>query len=376
MESKEGFDEFILDSFRYIGGRRFHNVFDAKYFFPNDIGEIDRLQGEHYLLQHIWKGDFSSPVQKTLRKPGATVLDVGCGPGSWVIDMARAFPSAIFIGLDISPIFPSEQKKLPNASFLQSNLLNGLPFPEGTFDFIHQRFLNTALEESQWKDEVILELIRKTKPGVEGCKSGEPFSQNYHKLFTSFSEFLAKRNINLKICPIIENILRNNMQLQNVKHERRSVPIGKWGGRLAIKPSLSRFMGITHEEFDKTLQLCCSDLDSSKYSWNISSETLVGEMSSSMGSQIDFSNDIFLSEKVRTDCTDGIVDDNNSNSSCLKDNTRPGQISFVIMRLREFEEYEEFEIELEEDLDNENELEDDLANENDQKILIRMQIKI
>ena len=33
----------------------------------------------------------------------------------------------------------------------------------------------------------------------------------------------------------------------------------------------------------------------------------------------------------------------------------------------EFEKYEEFDVELEGDLDNENELEDDLANENDQE---------
>lgn len=77
FENEEEFNECILDQFRYIGGRRFHNALDVKYFLPNDIGEAERLRGQHYLYQHIWQGNFSSPVQQTLRKPGATVLDVG-----------------------------------------------------------------------------------------------------------------------------------------------------------------------------------------------------------------------------------------------------------------------------------------------------------
>ncbi|RHZ78345.1 hypothetical protein Glove_166g23 [Diversispora epigaea] len=288
--SKEGFDEYILDSFRYIEGRRFHNVLDAKYFFPNDTGESDRLQEEHYLFQHVWKGNFSSPVQSTLNQPGATVLDVGCGPGTWVIDMASTFSSAIFIGLDISPMFPSDQKKPHNASFLQSNLLDGLPFPDNIFDFTHQSLIATALEESQWKDEAILELIRVTKPGgwiefmeIESCKSDEIQSPNYYKIMNSFINFFVEQNINLKICPVIESVLKNNKQIKNVKHEMCAIPLGQWGGRLGemaagnfmsiyltFKPSLSQFMGITHEEFDKMLRLSRLEMDSNKYFWNIS----------------------------------------------------------------------------------------------------------
>ncbi|RHZ85570.1 hypothetical protein Glove_64g96 [Diversispora epigaea] len=288
--SKEEIDECILDSFRYNEGRRFHNTIDAKYFFPNDIEESDRLQEEHYLFQHAWKGNFSSPVQSTLNQPGATVLDVGCGPGSWVIDMAHTFSSAIFIGLDISPMFPSDQEKPNNASFLQSNLLDGLPFPDDTFNFIHQSGIATALEESQWKDEVISELIRVTKPGgwiefmeIDGSDGIELLSPNYCNLFNSAYNFFIKQNININICPVIKSILKDNKQIKNIKHEVCAIRIGQWGGRLgelmtvnimsvylAFKPSLSQFMGVTHEEFDKILRLARLEINSNKFFWKLS----------------------------------------------------------------------------------------------------------
>ncbi|CAI2185370.1 17066_t:CDS:2, partial [Funneliformis geosporum] len=165
-QNDDGFDEFILDTFRYIGGRRYHNVVDSKYYLPNDLTEIDRLEKQHYLFRHIWQGNFSAPVHEHLRKKEnhACVLDVGCGPGTWVTEMAYEYPSAVFVGVDISPIFPSELKKPENATFLQ-NMLDGLPFEDDTFDFVYQRFLASAISEEQWKDEVIYELYRVTKPG-------------------------------------------------------------------------------------------------------------------------------------------------------------------------------------------------------------------
>jgi ubiquinone/menaquinone biosynthesis C-methylase UbiE len=78
--------------------------------------------------------------------------------------MAYEYPSAIFIGVDISPIFPSDQKKPENATFLQ-NMLDGLPFEDNTFDFVYQRSLASAISEDQWKNDVIYELYRVTKPG-------------------------------------------------------------------------------------------------------------------------------------------------------------------------------------------------------------------
>ncbi|RIA91283.1 S-adenosyl-L-methionine-dependent methyltransferase [Glomus cerebriforme] len=274
-QNDDGFDEFILDTFRFIGGRRYHNVTNSKYFLPNDLTELDRLEKQHYLFRHIWQGNFSAPIREKLQQKEnhACVLDVGCGPGTWVTDMAFEYPSAIFIGVDISPIFPSDQKKPENATFLQ-NMLDGLPFEDNTFDFVYQRSLASAISEDQWKNDVIHELYRVTKPGgwielmepeIFSPKKGE--APNYHKFSRALIDFLAALGINGFISSQLENILKGTKLFKNIQREEHSTPIGQWGGRLgelmcddiiecgeACKPALSQFMGISHEEFDFMLE--------------------------------------------------------------------------------------------------------------------------
>ncbi|CAG8474620.1 16654_t:CDS:2 [Funneliformis mosseae] len=273
--NEDGFDEYILDTFRYIGGRRYHNVIDSKYYLPNDLTEIDRLEKQHYLFRHIWQGNFSAPIHENLRKKEnhACVLDVGCGPGTWVTEMAYEYPSAVFVGVDISPIFPSDQKKPENATFLQ-NMLDGLPFEDDTFDFVYQRFLASAISEEQWKGEVIYELYRVTKPGgwVELMEADffspeEHEAPICHKFYRALIDFLASLGINGFISSQLEKILTSTKLFKNIHCEERSTPIGQWGGRLgeimcndmidgaeACKPTLSQFMGISHEEFDSMLE--------------------------------------------------------------------------------------------------------------------------
>ena len=73
----EEHDEFedILDNFRYVSGRRFHNT-TSKYSLPNDEIEVNRLELSHCLLKHAFGGNFFSPIQNKL-KDGVAVLDIG-----------------------------------------------------------------------------------------------------------------------------------------------------------------------------------------------------------------------------------------------------------------------------------------------------------
>src|ERR1700722_6499167 len=101
-------DELILENFRFAEGRRFHNVEGVPYFLANDEEEISRLQMHHYIFRYIWQSIYSAPMHEKLVSENLRVLDSGCGPGTWILDMANSYKKSIFVGVDLSSsMFPS-----------------------------------------------------------------------------------------------------------------------------------------------------------------------------------------------------------------------------------------------------------------------------
>ena len=86
-----------------------------------------------------------------------------CGSGAWITNMALNYPGSTFVGIDVAPLFPEVTPH--NAAFLQCNVVNGLPFPDNCFDFVRQGFLVICMDWQIWKEIVLKELIRITKPG-------------------------------------------------------------------------------------------------------------------------------------------------------------------------------------------------------------------
>ncbi|CAG8648833.1 8633_t:CDS:2 [Ambispora leptoticha] len=62
--------------FRFIDGRRYHNITNSEYPGANDDQEAVRLIRYHEAMKDIWEGLFHSPVEEKL-KQGARVIDVG-----------------------------------------------------------------------------------------------------------------------------------------------------------------------------------------------------------------------------------------------------------------------------------------------------------
>lgn len=122
-----------------------------------DNNELDRLHDQNWLIEHIFGFKFCVPLEKQLIY-GINILDSGCGPGTWVLDMATEYPDSIFYGLDINSIYP-EQIKPKNCNFykcdITSNIeINKLKIIDINFYYIRQRLLCNSLKFDEW-DSVI-----------------------------------------------------------------------------------------------------------------------------------------------------------------------------------------------------------------------------
>lgn len=82
---------------------------------------------------------------------GITVLDSGCGPATWLFEMGESYPNSKFFGIDASLVFP-ENIKPANVEFVIGNLGKRIPFPDNTFDYIHQRILLMGLTSDDWEN--------------------------------------------------------------------------------------------------------------------------------------------------------------------------------------------------------------------------------
>ncbi|KAI8058056.1 S-adenosyl-L-methionine-dependent methyltransferase [Syncephalis plumigaleata] len=99
------------------------------------------------------------------------VLDVGCGTGAWCLEMAAEHPQTNFVGVDLLPLYPADVHP-DNCRFVQADALQGLPFADESFDFVHMRDLGIGVPSDVWA-KLLSELLRVTKPGgrVEICDS-------------------------------------------------------------------------------------------------------------------------------------------------------------------------------------------------------------
>src|SRR5579863_8369543 len=98
------------------------------------------------------------------------VLDIACGPGGWVQEVAFAHPNVEVVGIDISQTmiqYARAQAKvqgLDNARFLVMDATKLLDLPEESFDLVNGRALTSFLHQTTWP-KLIKECIRITRSG-------------------------------------------------------------------------------------------------------------------------------------------------------------------------------------------------------------------
>src|SRR5712691_2091916 len=99
-----------------------------------------------------------------------SVLDVACGPGEWVQQVAALYPHIQVVGTDISNLMiryaaqRARVQKLANASFQVMDARTPLAFADGAFDLVNARFIAAFLPRNEWP-QVTKEFARLTRAG-------------------------------------------------------------------------------------------------------------------------------------------------------------------------------------------------------------------
>jgi protein-L-isoaspartate(D-aspartate) O-methyltransferase len=104
--------------------------------FDKDYWDGDRSVGYGgYRYDGRWRGVAEDMARHYGLKPGARILDVGCGKGFLLYEFTQVVPGAQVAGIDISR-YAIENAKPEVASSLQVGNAAALPFADGSFDFV------------------------------------------------------------------------------------------------------------------------------------------------------------------------------------------------------------------------------------------------
>ncbi|MFL5624686.1 MAG: class I SAM-dependent methyltransferase [Ktedonobacteraceae bacterium] len=138
-----------------------HYFIDAE-----SAAEMARLTSQDRFLTEAMGGLFSERSDIASMQ---SILDLGCGPGQWILDVAFTYPDITAIGTDISELMVNyaqaraRSQGLDNASFEVMDLTKPLVYADNSFDLVNGRLI-AFLTPQQWTD-LLGECVRIVQPG-------------------------------------------------------------------------------------------------------------------------------------------------------------------------------------------------------------------
>ena len=225
--------------------------------------------------------------------PLHNILDMACGPGGWVLDVAFERPEAEVAGVDISKIMidyagaRAQSQQIPNASFGVMDITRPLDFADGTFDLVNARFLFSVLLQEQWPG-FIAECTRILRPGgvlrltelIDGGATNSPAKEQLHGFFCQALQRVKHgfsvngRSIGMTI--MLPRFLRN-AGYQQVQHLMHALEVSAdtevysdfyQNSKITYLLARPLFLNTgvtTAEEFDRTYQQMLNELNSDNF---------------------------------------------------------------------------------------------------------------
>ncbi|KAF9426241.1 hypothetical protein BGZ94_006778 [Podila epigama] len=252
---------------------------------------LEQQMQQHALLKYFFKGNYHAPFDK--QTLGA-VLDVGCGTGLWMKDMALEFPLTEVHGVDL--VVPTRRRRLrtnnalgistpslsslsgsatdlnksttaapslsimdsipSNCFFHKADITEGLPFADNSFDYCHVQLVLWGYQLNAFPN-LLEELIRVTKKGgwIEFVDM-DPCLKKTTDTGTRINEWtgLIHNNMDPDLVKTLPKFLKEYCEaslprepktpsardsdllqtfgLDNLKISKVSLPFGPWGGKI------------------------------------------------------------------------------------------------------------------------------------------------
>ncbi|KAL8955020.1 MAG: hypothetical protein Q9183_006828 [Haloplaca sp. 2 TL-2023] len=161
-----------------------------------------------------------------------SILDLGCGTGTWAIEMAREYPLAQITGIDLNP--PTTPAP-PHVTFLKADIEQ--PWVVGQFDFIHGRMLVSAVTD--WPS-LLKRCSEHLNPGglLELPALSYPFHSEDPEVDQASSPFLRYGEVSEKAWKATGHDMYSGPKLasqlqelgfQKIVNKDYKWPIGSWG---------------------------------------------------------------------------------------------------------------------------------------------------
>ena len=145
--------------------RNFHWQTDG--YFSEHSAEVYEL-GVELLFRgtaDVMRRQIIPPITRFLRAEKATrLLDVGCGTGRTLHQIARAHPELRLWGVDLSPAYVKVARERARDATIAIENGEALPFADGTFDIVTSVYLFHELPRNARRN-VVREMHRVLRPG-------------------------------------------------------------------------------------------------------------------------------------------------------------------------------------------------------------------
>jgi ubiquinone/menaquinone biosynthesis C-methylase UbiE len=136
---------------------------------PESGAEMARLMFQERLFNENMGGTLIEQDPEFVKNL-KDVVDLACGPGGWILNLAYELPDTNIVGIDLSQSMTDYARAqawsqgLNNTKFQSGNILESLPFDDHSFDLVNARFIEGFVSKSKWP-ALIDECIRITRPG-------------------------------------------------------------------------------------------------------------------------------------------------------------------------------------------------------------------